>query len=81
MINQAGGYLTDCGDVNLSRVQFILTGIGEVEDDIFKKRQKNEVIFKFISQIQKICLKKNLPQIDGIQTKTKGKEETNENGF
>ncbi len=43
MINQSDGYLTDCGDVNLSRVQFILTGIGEVEDDIFKKRQRTEV--------------------------------------
>lgn len=46
MINQAGGYLTDCGDVNLGRVQFILSGIGEVEDDIFKKRQKNETEFR-----------------------------------
>lgn len=46
MINQAGGYLTDCGDVNLGRVQFILSGIGEVEDDIFKKRQKTETEFR-----------------------------------
>lgn len=46
MINQAGGYLTDCGDVNLERVQFILSGIGEVEDDIFKKRQKTETEFR-----------------------------------
>jgi len=46
MINQAGGYLTDCGDVNLGRVPFILSGIGEVEDDIFKKRQKTETEFR-----------------------------------
>lgn len=40
------GYLTDSGEVELSRVQFILTGIGEVEDDIFKKRQRNEAEFQ-----------------------------------
>ena len=38
--------MTNCGEVELSRVQFILTGIGEVEDDIFKKRQRNEADFK-----------------------------------
>lgn len=46
MISKADGYLTDCGDVNLERVQIILSGIGHVEDEIFKKRQRNEVEFR-----------------------------------
>ncbi len=46
MISQSDGYLTDSGDVDLSRVQYIMAGIGEVEDDIFKKRQRNELEFR-----------------------------------
>jgi 5'-3' exoribonuclease 2 len=46
MISKSDGYLTDCGDVNLERCQFILSAIGEVEDDIFKKRQKDELMFR-----------------------------------
>lgn len=38
--------MTDCGDVNLERAQYILSAIGEVEDDIFKKRQNDEKRFR-----------------------------------
>lgn len=40
------GFLTDSGDVNLDRVQMIMSELGEVEDEIFKKRQQNELAFK-----------------------------------
>lgn len=43
---RTGGYLTDSGDVNLERVQLIMQDLGIVEDEIFRKRQKNEVNFK-----------------------------------
>ena len=32
--------------MNLERAQFILSAIGQVEDDIFKKRQKDELAFR-----------------------------------
>lgn len=40
------GFLTDSGDVNLDRVQMIMSDLGDVEDEIFKKRQQNELAFK-----------------------------------
>ncbi|GBP32333.1 5'-3' exoribonuclease 2 homolog [Eumeta japonica] len=40
------GWLTDSGDVNLERVQVIMSELGLVEDDIFKRRQQNELNFK-----------------------------------
>lgn len=40
------GFLTDSGDVNLDRVQLIMSDLGDVEDEIFKKRQENELAFK-----------------------------------
>ncbi|KAK0093039.1 hypothetical protein PV326_014447 [Microctonus aethiopoides] len=45
-VYKTGGFLTDSGDVNLDRVQLILSELGEMEDEIFKKRQQNEVAFK-----------------------------------
>ncbi|KAF3421262.1 hypothetical protein E2986_08086 [Frieseomelitta varia] len=36
----------DSGDVNLDRVQLIMSELGSVEDEIFKKRQQNELAFK-----------------------------------
>lgn len=38
--------MTDSGDVNLDRVQLIMSDLGDVEDEIFKKRQQNELAFK-----------------------------------
>uniref|UniRef100_T1J5Z8 5'-3' exoribonuclease n=1 Tax=Strigamia maritima TaxID=126957 RepID=T1J5Z8_STRMM len=40
------GYLTDSGKVHLERVQLILTDLGEVEDEIFKNRQEQELAFQ-----------------------------------
>ncbi|XP_043272687.1 5'-3' exoribonuclease 2 homolog [Venturia canescens] len=45
-VYKTGGFLTDSGDVNLDRVQLILSDLGDVEDEIFKKRQQNELAFK-----------------------------------
>lgn len=38
--------MTDSGDVNLDHVQVIMSELGDVEDEIFKKRQQNKVAFK-----------------------------------
>lgn len=38
--------MTDSGDVNLDRVQVIMSDLGDAEDEIFKKRQQNELAFK-----------------------------------
>jgi len=45
-VYKTGGYLTDSGSINLARVQLILTGLGEVEDEIFKKRRENDLEMK-----------------------------------
>ncbi|XP_031786380.1 5'-3' exoribonuclease 2 homolog [Nasonia vitripennis] len=45
-VYKTGGFLTNSGDVNLDRVQLILNDLGNVEDEIFKKRQQNELAFK-----------------------------------
>ncbi|KAJ3066338.1 5'-3' exoribonuclease 2, partial [Quaeritorhiza haematococci] len=37
-----GGYLTDSGDIDLTRVQKLLEDLGQVEDDIFRKRREIE---------------------------------------
>lgn len=45
-VYKTGGYLTDSGDVNLERVQYIMLELGKVEDEIFKTRQQKELQFK-----------------------------------
>ncbi|KAG7200142.1 hypothetical protein KM043_000580 [Ampulex compressa] len=45
-VYKTGGFLTDSGDVNLDRVQMIMSDLGDMEDEIFKKRQQNELAFK-----------------------------------
>lgn len=45
-VYKTGGYLTENGFVELSRVQLIMTELGEAEDEIFKRRQENELNFK-----------------------------------
>uniref|UniRef100_A0A8D8TWE9 5'-3' exoribonuclease n=1 Tax=Cacopsylla melanoneura TaxID=428564 RepID=A0A8D8TWE9_9HEMI len=40
------GFLTDSGDVKLERVQLIMQDLGLMEDEIFKKRQQTETMFK-----------------------------------
>lgn len=38
-------YLTKDGDVYMDRVERIMLGLGEVEDEIFKRRQVSLLIF------------------------------------
>lgn len=45
-VYRTGGFLTDSGRVDLKRVQLIMTDLGDVEDEIFKKRQANEIAFR-----------------------------------
>ncbi|KAJ8723637.1 hypothetical protein PYW07_007617 [Mythimna separata] len=40
------GWITDSGDVKLERVQVIMTELGHMEDEIFKRRHQNEISFK-----------------------------------
>ncbi|XP_046442681.1 5'-3' exoribonuclease 2 homolog isoform X1 [Daphnia pulex] len=40
------GWVTDSGFVNLERVQIILSQLGHAEDEIFKKRQEDELSFR-----------------------------------
>ncbi|XP_045537994.1 5'-3' exoribonuclease 2 homolog [Papilio machaon] len=40
------GWVTDSGDVNLERVQVIMDELGRVEDEIFKRRHHNELVFR-----------------------------------
>nr|CAG8618081.1 13778_t:CDS:10 [Entrophospora candida] len=37
-----GGYMTTNGNVNLKRMQHLVTELGKMEDDIFIRRQRNE---------------------------------------
>jgi 5'-3' exoribonuclease 2 len=41
-----GGYLTENGRVDLQRVQYILTELGKVEDEIFKRRRQQDIDFR-----------------------------------
>ncbi|GFY63149.1 5'-3' exoribonuclease 2 [Trichonephila inaurata madagascariensis] len=45
-VRRTGGFVTNSGHVDLSRVQLIMTNLGEVEDEIFKKRQESELAFQ-----------------------------------
>ncbi|XP_015439887.1 PREDICTED: 5'-3' exoribonuclease 2 homolog [Dufourea novaeangliae] len=55
-VYKTGGFLTDSGDVNLDRVQLIMSDLGDVEDEIFKKRQQNEIAFKQREKVKKARL-------------------------
>ncbi|CAH1393640.1 unnamed protein product [Nezara viridula] len=45
-VYRTGGFITHSGDVNLDRVQLIMTDLGQAEDQIFHKRQINERNFR-----------------------------------
>jgi len=45
-VYKTGGWLTDSGVPNLSRVQLILSELGEQEDEIFKNRQTSDLRWK-----------------------------------
>lgn len=53
LLPKLGGYLTNNGFVDLKNAEQILSGIGQVEDDIFKKRQQQELNFKRRQQEKK----------------------------
>ncbi|KAK2560376.1 5'-3' exoribonuclease 2 [Acropora cervicornis] len=46
VLPRCGGYLAKHGIVDLGRVQMILQELGYVEDEIFKKRQQNDLAYK-----------------------------------
>lgn len=45
-VYKTGGYLTDSGVVNLSRVQYVMSELGKVEDEIFKTRRVKDLEFR-----------------------------------
>ncbi len=46
VLSSSQGYVTNSGVVNMSRVQIILSELGEMEDNIFKERQRRELYFR-----------------------------------
>ncbi|KAI4467869.1 3' exoribonuclease [Holotrichia oblita] len=52
-VYKTGGFLTENGDVNLERVQLIMTQLGKAEDEIFKTRQQKEIHFKNRDKIKR----------------------------
>lgn len=40
-----GGYVTNHGQVDLEKAQYILTGLANAEDDIFRRRKESEHLF------------------------------------
>ncbi|CAH3196326.1 unnamed protein product [Porites evermanni] len=46
VLPRCGGYLAKHGIVDLNRVQMVLQELGYVEDEIFKKRQANDLAYK-----------------------------------
>ena len=56
-------YLTKDGIVNLQRVQYVLQELGEAEDEIFKRRQENEIRFKERRKRQKQQQHQNIDSV------------------
>ncbi|VVC35428.1 Hypothetical protein CINCED_3A013490 [Cinara cedri] len=52
-VYKTGGFLTINGNVNLDRVQLIMSDLGLVEDEIFKKRQQTEKMFADRNRLKK----------------------------
>ncbi|KAG6442043.1 5'-3' exoribonuclease 2 homolog [Manduca sexta] len=61
------GWITDSGDVNLDRVQVIMTELGHVEDEIFKRRHQNEIHFKARDKARKKQQKVNFGLLEKTQ--------------
>lgn len=53
-VYKTGGWLTDSGVVALERVQLVMTELGHVEDEIFKKRRGDELNFRRRNKEKKI---------------------------
>ncbi|KAJ1346905.1 5'-3' exoribonuclease 2 [Parelaphostrongylus tenuis] len=56
MVYSMKGYLTKDGAVYMDRVERIMLGLGEVEDEIFKRRQQEDERFKAIQKAKKARL-------------------------
>lgn len=61
------GWLTDSGDVNLDRVQVIMSELGLVEDEIFKRRQQSELNFKARDKAKRVQQKPRFNLLDNTQ--------------
>ncbi|XP_019371666.1 PREDICTED: 5'-3' exoribonuclease 2 isoform X2 [Gavialis gangeticus] len=61
VVHKTGGYLTESGFVNLQRVQMIMLAVGEVEDNIFKKRKDDEENFKRRQKEKRKRMKRDQP--------------------
>lgn len=66
-VYKTGGYLTDSGDVELDRVQMILTDLGHAEDEIFKQRQKTEEGFKMREKAKKRRMQQQRPNFNNME--------------
>nr|CDJ90100.1 Putative 5-3 exonuclease domain containing protein [Haemonchus contortus] len=62
MVYTMKGYLTKDGNVYMDRVERIMLGLGEVEDEIFKRRQQDEERFKAIQKAKKARMSGGRPQ-------------------
>lgn len=58
-------YMTDSGKVNMEATAMVLNAIGEVEDEIFKSRQKDEMDFKRRNKDKKKRLKREAEMRNG----------------
>lgn len=75
-VYRTGGYLTQSGDVNLERVQLIMHDLGTLEDEIFRKRHRNEQMFKMRNRQKKIQdLRERMRQNPGLQEEFKEEED------
>lgn len=61
------GWITDSGDVNLERVQVIMTELGHMEDEIFKRRHQNELNFKARDKAKKRQQRPNFGLLERTQ--------------
>ncbi|KAM4694931.1 5'-3' exoribonuclease 2 isoform 2-T2 [Discoglossus pictus] len=61
VVHKTGGYLTESGFVNLERVQMIMLAVGEVEDNIFKKRKEDDEGFKRRQKEKRKRMKREQP--------------------
>ena len=57
--------MTDSGKVNMEATAMVLNAIGEVEDEIFKNRQKDEMDFKRRNKEKKKRLKREAEMRNG----------------